>query len=113
MKFSIMDNAADSLRRVVQYYSEDTLSGLKAAVKELISCIELFTKEKIRRLDLDPSDPVLLYTNLKVSVDESRTKYLISPLSKAKTVTFDEAVTRLEWLGEPIAKPDQIIIGKH
>lgn len=112
MKFSIMDNAADSLRRVTQYYLEDTISGLKAAVKELISCIELFTKEKIRRLDLDPYDPVLLFTNLKVSVDEKRTKYLISPLSKTKTVTFDEAVDRLEWLGEPIAKPDQIIIRK-
>jgi len=58
MKFSIMENAADSLHRVAQYYSENTISGLKAAVKELISCVELFTKEKIRRLDLDPSDPV-------------------------------------------------------
>jgi len=27
-------------------------------------------------------------------------------------VTFDEAIDRLEWLGEPIAKPDQAIIKK-
>lgn len=112
MHLSIMGNASDSLRRIVQYYSEDTVGGLKAAVKELISCIELFTKEKIRRLDLDPSNPVLLFTNLRVTVNESKTKYLISPLSKTKTVTFNEAVDRLEWLGEPIAKSDRMVISK-
>jgi hypothetical protein len=107
-----MDNATDSLRRAAQYYSEGTISGLKAAIKELISCIELFTKEKIRRLDLNPSDPVLIYTNLMLTVNENKTKYLVSPLSKAKTVTFDEAINRLEWLGEPIAKSDQSVIKK-
>jgi len=112
MKYSIMDNATDSLVRVAQYYIEGTASGVKAAVKELISCIELFTKEKIRRLDITPSDPVLLFTNLKISVDEERTKYVITPITKTKTVTFDEAMERLEWLGEPIAKSDQTIIRK-
>lgn len=112
MKFSIMENAADSLGRVAQYYIEGTSSGTKAAVKELISCIELFTKEKIRRLDLNPSDPVLLFTNLKITIDDMRTKYVISPVTRTKTVTFDEAIDRLEWLGEPIAKSDQTIIRK-
>lgn len=112
MKLSIMENASDSLRRVTQYYTEGTVSGLKAAVKELISCIELFTKEKIRRLDLDTANPVLLFKNLKISVNDTRTGYLISPLSKEKTVTFNEAVERLDWLGNPISKNDQNIIRK-
>ncbi|MDO8804458.1 MAG: hypothetical protein Q7R35_08500 [Elusimicrobiota bacterium] len=111
MKLSIMDNATDSLNRVVEYYAEGTTSGLKAAVKELISCIELLLKEKIRRLDLDPGNPVLLFTKLKISLDDKRTKYIITPISKTKTVTFDEAIERLEWLGEPISKPDQSMIG--
>jgi hypothetical protein len=112
MKFSIMENATDSLQRAINCYSENTHSGLKAATKELISCIELFTKEKLRRLDLNPNDAVLLFTNLKITLDDKRTKYVVSPISKKQTVTFDEAVDRLEWLGSPITKSDQSIVGR-
>jgi len=110
MQLTIMENASDSLRRALTYYSEQTTSGLKAAVKELISCIELFIKEKIRQLDLDSTDPVLLFTSLKITVDRSQGLYRITPLSRKRTVTFEEAIQRLEWLGEPISKADQKVI---
>ncbi len=64
MKFTLKENAIDSLNRSFLYFSEGTLSGLKAAVKEAISSIELFLKEKIRTLDVDPEAPCLVYDKM-------------------------------------------------
>lgn len=112
MKLTIMENATDSLKRAIAYYSEKSSSGLKAAIKELISCIELFIKEKIRLLDLYPEDPVLIFAKLKITVDKSQKAYHITPLSRKQTVTFPDALKRLEWLGEPISQPDQELLKK-
>lgn len=89
------------------YFSENTISGLKAAVKEAISSIELFLKEKIRTLDVDPESPCLVYDKLIVKVDHQTNKYMIEPLSTKTTVTLSQAFERLNWLENPIAETDK------
>lgn len=107
MRFTLKENAIDSLNRSFLYFSEGTLSGLKAAVKEAISSIELFLKEKIRTLDVDPESPCLVYDKLIIKVDHLSKKYLVEPLSTKTTVTLSQALERLNWLGNPIAETDK------
>jgi hypothetical protein len=105
MRYSIEENAADSLRRSVAYFAERTQSGLKAAVKELISALELYVKVQLVRLDRDPSNPVLVYERFTVSLADNPRRYELKPSGPA-TVRFDQALERLAWLGHEIAPTD-------
>lgn len=111
MKFTLEQNAADSLRRSVSYFSENTPSGLKASVKELVSALELFLKHQLAQLDLNPSSPVLVYEEFAVKVSGSPKQYILEPRGN-RTVTFDEAINRLSWLGAPIANFDVDMLKK-
>lgn len=110
MIFTLRENAIDSLNRSFRYFLEDTTSGLKAAVKEIISSIELFLKEKIRTLDLNPNYPVLVYDKLKIKVDHENNKYILEPFSNKTTITLHQAFERLLWLGAPISETDKNVI---
>jgi hypothetical protein len=111
MKFTLEQNAADSLRRSVRYFAENTPSGLKASVKELVSALELFLKHQLSQLDLNPSFPVLVYEDFLVKVSANPRQYVLEPRGE-KTVTFDKAIERLGWLGSPIAKPDVAMLNQ-
>lgn len=105
MNFTIKSNAADSLRRSVTYFAENTSSGLKAAVKELVSALELYVKEQLVQLDLNPLAPVLVYERFAVDINRTDGRYELKPLGE-KTVRFEDALERLVWLGHPIAAAD-------
>ena len=112
MNLSLEQNAADSLRRSVTYFAEDTASGLKAAVKELVSAMELYVKAQLARLDLDPSNPVLVYEQFRVEVvDGPPRRHVLTPTG-VNTVRFNEALKRLKWLDHEVAPADAVLIQK-
>lgn len=111
MKFSLEENAADSLRRSVAYFVENTPSGLKVAVKELVSALELYLKQQLVRLDRDPSNPVLVYERFRVRVAGNPPVYDLQPEGIA-TVRFDQALERLKWLGHELSSLDMAQINK-
>jgi len=105
MKFTLTENANDSLRRAIRYFAENSPSGLKASVKELVSALELLVKEYLVLKDLDPTNPVLLYDRLKIGIDRSGARYVLTRVG-LNTVTFDQALERLDWIGHSIGKAD-------
>lgn len=105
MKFTLEQNATDSLHRSIDYFAENTPSGLKASIKELVSALELFLKHQLSQLDLNPSAPVLVYEDFVVKVSGSPRQYVLEPQG-TRTVTFEEAIKRLSWLNSPIGKVD-------
>jgi hypothetical protein len=106
VNLSLEQNAADSLNRSVAYFAENTPSGLKAAVKELVSAMELYVKAQLARLDVDPSNPVLVYERFKIEIaDDPPRRHVLTPAG-VNTVRFDDALKRLEWLGHEVATAD-------
>lgn len=105
MKFTLEENAADSLRRSVAYFIENTPTGLKAAVKEIVSAVELYVKLQLVHADCDPSHPVLVYERFRVRVSGSPPGYDLEPEGTA-TVSFAQALERLKWLGHGIPTVD-------
>ena len=105
MRFSLEQNAADSLRRSVVYFAENSSSRLKAAVKELVSALELYVKAQLVRLDLDPENPVLVYECFKVSLTDAPKRYELVPIG-VNMVRLPQALERLAWLGHEIAPAD-------
>lgn len=106
MRFTVQGNAEDSLQRSVLYFSEGTESGVKAAIKELISALELYVKVQLASLDADPANPVLVFEKFTAHVDRGSAKYELRPIGAA-TVTLRQALERLAWLGQPISDGDR------
>src|SRR5262249_51822059 len=104
-------NADDSLRRSVSSFAEGTQSGLKAAIKELVSALELYVKARLAKLDLDPVNPVLVYERFTVSIGKDPKRYELKPKGLA-TVTLEQALERLAWLGHEMSPLDAAQIRK-
>lgn len=93
----IYANAVDSLRiGIDQFLKEPSYSSRKHAILTIFHAIELFLKEQLHR-----TNPIFIYKNLDAKITE-----------ESFTVSFKEALTRLENLGLGLPKQPQEVIEK-